>query len=73
MHPLTRIIVPECLITRERSGPKVFSNMAVLGFASEYENKSFYDILNPPSAPCIDFNNEQGFSFPPVADVSINA
>jgi hypothetical protein len=47
--------------------------MAVLGFASEYENKSFYDILNPPSAPCIDFNNEQGFTFPPVADVSINA
>ena len=61
-------------MSRERSGSNVlFSNMAVLGFASEYENKSFYDILNPPSAPCIDFNNEQGFSFPPVADVSINA
>jgi hypothetical protein len=47
--------------------------MAVLGFASEFENKSFHDILNPPSAPCIDFNNENGFSFPPVANVSINS
>ena len=46
--------------------------MAVLGFASEYEKKSFYDILNPSPGPCIDFENENGFSFPPVEDVSIN-
>ena len=46
--------------------------MAVLGFASEYEKRSFYDIVNPPSVSCIDFKNENGFSFPPVEDVSIN-
>ena len=42
--------------------------MAVLGFASEYEKKSFYDILNPSPGPCVDFKNENGFSFPPVED-----
>ena len=45
--------------------------MAALGFAAEYEKKSFYEILNPKSASCIDFNFEQGFCFPPVANVSI--
>nr|AAY98499.1 LMP X [Swiftia exserta] len=42
--------------------------MAALGLAAEYEKKSFYEILNPKSALCIDFNYENGFSFPPVAN-----
>ena len=46
--------------------------MAVLGFASEYENKSFYNILYPPSASCVDFESEGDFEFPSVSNVSIS-
>ena len=46
--------------------------MAVLGFSSEYNSKTLDDILHPQNSPCFDFSNENGFSLPPVTDVSKN-